>query len=596
MTVNEKIFALRQQMLKEGFDAYIMPSSDPHQSEYVADHFKSRQWLSGFMGSMGYLVVTQQHAGVWTDSRYFLQCETEIHGTDFVMHKQGIQGAPEHIDWLVQTLAPNSRVGCDGTLFAIGQVRAMQKTFSAKNIFLNTDIDAINAIWLDRPTLPTAPIFEHELVFAGKTRTEKLEDIRHKMRENGATLHLVTTIDDIGWTLNLRGSDVDCNPVFLSYLVIGLERCELFVNVSKLPETLKNTLNTEGVIVHAYEGIEAFLSKLKATDCIAVDGSNINYKLYSTIKQAKIIEIETFSIIMKAIKNETEQAWIRQVMVKDGVALLKAFRWLSKKLSLNETVTEYEFSAMIAQFRSDQAHYFGESFDAIVGYNGNGAIIHYKPAVKTSAVIEPNGILLVDSGGQYADGTTDITRTISLDGKPKQEIIDDFTAVLKGHIAIAELIFPQGTKGIQMDILARMYLWKASLNYGHGTGHGVGFFMNVHEPPQGIAPALNSRGTTPHQLGMLTSNEPGMYREGSYGIRIENLILVVPHNTNTYGTFYKFETVTLFPLDRSLINKKMLTKSEITWINDYHQRVFSSLEPHLDTAEKTWLKQECKKI
>jgi Xaa-Pro aminopeptidase len=595
MTVNEKLAALRQQMHIHNIDAYIIPSSDPHQSEYVADRYKLRQWLSGFLGSAGVAAVTAKHAGVWTDSRYYEQCGSELAGSTFEMHKQVMQGAPEHVDWLADNLAKGACVACDGSLFSVGQINAMQAKFDKKGIKLTTNADLMTPIWLDRPSLPNAPVFEHEAHFAGKTRGEKLADIRRKMAEHGANYHLVTTLDDIGWTLNLRGSDVECNPVFIAYLVIGLESCSLFVERSQVPEVLKNTLNTEGVFLHRYDSIDEFLSKLKAKDTIVVDDANVNFALFSTIKTAKIVEEPTFSIMMKAVKNPTEQDFIRKVMVKDGVALTKAFIWLEKTLE-KRTTTEYEVASMIAQYRSDQPNYYGESFDAIIGYKANGSIMHYKPDAQTSATIEKSGMLLLDSGGQYADGTTDITRTISLDGKPTATQKRDFTLVLKGHIGLAMLKFPEGTKGIQMDILARQHLWQYGLNFGHGTGHGVGFFMNVHEPPQGFVTGWNARGKTENVAGMYTSNEPGFYKPGEYGIRIENLVLTVEAEETEHGKFLAFETVTLFPMDVHLIDASLMSKTEIKWFNSYQKRVYKALKPHLNKSEKAWLKEKCAKI
>ncbi|MBL7814700.1 MAG: aminopeptidase P family protein [Saprospiraceae bacterium] len=595
MTINERLAAIRQQMKIHNLDAYIMPSSDPHQSEYPAAHWKSRAWISGFTGSMGYVCITQSVAQVWTDGRYFLQCEQEIKGSAFELRKQVLQGAPEHVDWLATNLPAHSRVGCDGTLFSVNQVRSMQSAFVRKNMDLVTDADLITPIWQDRPSLPKTAIFEHEVAFAGKTRLEKLNEIRSKMTAQGADCHLVTTLDDIGWTLNLRGSDVECNPVFVAHLVIGLDRCDLFIDAAKVPADIKAALNSDGIIIRPYELLKDHLAGLTEQQTIIVDPNNANFYLFSQLRRAKVIEMETFSILMKAIKNETEQRLIHDVMVKDGVALTKAFMWLEKTLT-QRTVTEYEMASMIAQYRSDQPHYFGESFDAIVGYNGNGAIIHYHPDPHHSAVIEPKGILLLDSGGQYADGTTDITRTISLDGNPTAEQRRNYTSVLRGHIAIAQLRFPEGTKGIQMDILARQFLWQDTLNYGHGTGHGVGFFMNVHEPPQGIAGAINARGTTPHKIGMLTSNEPGFYKEGEYGIRIENLILVANDEKTPYGQFYKFDTVTLFPIDTQLVDASLMSKSEIDWLNAYHERVYEQLSVHLDDTEKAWMKEKCRAV
>jgi Xaa-Pro aminopeptidase len=595
MTINDKLAALRQQMHIHNIDAYVIPSSDPHQSEYVADRFKSRAWVSGFTGSAGVVVVTTKHAGVWTDSRYYTQCEGQLSGSAFELHKQVVQGAPEHIDWLAETMPKGSQIGCDSQLFSVGQIRLMRSKFEKKGLKLTTNADLIAPIWKNRPALPNAAIFEHEAHFTGKTRGEKLADIRREMAKHGANYHLVTTLDDIGWTLNLRGSDVECNPVFIAYLVIGLDTCSLFVDRSKITETLKNTLNTEGVFIHRYEAIDDYLAKLTAKDTIVVDDANANFTLFSSIKSAKIVEEATFSIMMKAIKNPTEQDFIRKVMVKDGVALTKAVMWLERTLD-KKTVTEYEVASMIAQYRSDQPNYYGESFDAIIGYKENGAIMHYKPEVEGSATIEKSGMLLLDSGGQYADGTTDITRTISLDGKPTATQKRDFTLVLKGHIGLAMLKFPEGTKGMQMDILARQHLWQYGLNFGHGTGHGVGFFMNVHEPPQGFVTGWNARGKTEHVAGMLTSNEPGFYKVGKYGIRTENLVLVVEAEETEFGKFFAFETVTLFPMDVHLIDAALMSKVEIQWFNKYQKRVYKSLKPHLNKAEKAWLKEKCAKI
>ena len=594
MTINQRLSALRQQMKIHNLDAYIVPSGDPHQSEYVAQHWQNRQWISGFTGSMGYAVITQNHASVWTDSRYFLQCEQELEGTDFELKKQLVQGAPEHILWLIDNLSKGSRIGCDGQMFSVDQIRSMQQKFGKANIDLITDADLITPIWNDRPALLCNPIFEHDAKFSGRTRTQKLRDIRTKIKEKGAEFQLVSTIDDIGWTLNLRGSDVECNPVFIAYLVIAKDKCYLFVEPSQVPDDIKAILNNDNIFIKSYNTISDFLAQLTEKQGIIVDTSNLNFQLFNAIKKAKVIESETFSCHMKAVKNKTEMKYIREVMVKDGVALVKAFRWLEHTLN-ERPVSEYEMASMMAQYRSEQPNYFGESFSAIIGYQSNGALNHYHPTADSSSMIHKEGILLLDSGGQYFDGTTDITRTIAL-GEPTSEQKRNYTLVLKGHIALAMLQYPAGTKGVQMDILARMHMWQYGLNYGHGTGHGVGFFMNVHEPPQGIVAGLNSRGTTPHEVGMLTSNEPGFYKEGEYGIRIENLVLCVEAEKTEFGQFLKFETVTLFPIDTTLIDTTLLTRAEKTWFNKYHKRVYQKLSVHLDEAEKEWLANKCKKI
>ena len=594
MTINDKLSALRSLMTQNALDAYIVPSGDPHQSEYPAERWLSRQWISGFLGSMGYAVITHDHAGVWTDSRYFIQCEADLKGSEYQLHKQIVQGAPEHIDWLAQKLPKGSRIGCDGAMFAVAQIRSMQDKFGKAGIDLVTTVDLISPIWLQRPELLNNPIFEHDVIFTGRTRKQKLTAIRAKMKEHKADFHLVSTLDDIGWTLNLRGSDVESNPVFIAHMVIAKDKTYLFINPSQMPDGIKNALNQDDIFIKNYNTIDDFLTQLTDKQSIAIDTSNLNFQLFNSIKKAKILETATFSSMMKAVKNKTEMNHLRTVMVKDGVALLKAFRWLEQTLAQRE-VSEYEMASMIAQFRSDQANYFGESFTAIVAYESNGAINHYHPSPHSSSMIKRQGILLIDSGGQYFDGTTDITRTIAL-SEPTADQKRNYTLVLKGHIGLAVLKFPTGTKGIQMDILARMYLWQHGLNYGHGTGHGVGFFMNVHEPPQGFMTGLGARGVTPHEVGMYTSNEPGFYQDGGYGIRIENLVLVVEAEKTDFGQFLKFDTITLFPIDTRLIDISLLTRSEKAWFNAYHKRVNQKLSLYLNEEEKAWLADKCKRI
>jgi Xaa-Pro aminopeptidase len=593
MTINNKLGLLRAAMKAHGVDAYIVPSSDPHQSEYFASRWKSRAWLSGFTGSMGYAVVTQAHAGVWTDSRYFLQAETELADNQFVLHKQILQGAPEHLHWLGQNLPAGSKIGVDDSLFSIDQYRGMERELHPNKMEL-VNIDLIDLIWKDRPKVPNTLVFEHSTHFSGKTRVEKLAQIRQKMRENvkKGSWHLVATLDDIGWTLNIRGRDVDCNPVTIAYMMIGLEKTYLFIDASKLSDELKTNLNNDTIFVKPYHQIGAFLESIPANEPVWVDSATTAQNLLAHLKKATIHYNSTISILLKATKNEIEMQHIRKVMAKDGAAMVKAWRWLDAQLKSNELVTEYDFAQTLARFRSEQPLYYGESFDAIIGYRGNGAIVHYHPDKQNSAQILPVGILLADSGGQFEDGTTDITRTVAL-STPTEEQCFHYTLVLKGHIQLAMLQFPKGTRGVQMDTLARMALWQHGLNFGHGTGHGVGFFMNVHEPPQGFVSSLALRGTTVMEVGMLTSNEPGFYKTGEYGIRIENLMLAVPAVTTEYGDFLKFETVTYFPIDTTLIQRNLLEKSERKWLNDYHKMTYQKIAPLLNEEEKGWLKQKC---
>ncbi len=591
--IDNRIEALRVEMQKHHIDAYVIPSSDAHQSEYVNDHWKSREWVSGFTGSAGLVIITQNHAGLWTDSRYFLQAETELANSQMVLHKQGVPHAPEHNAWLRDTLPKGSKVGLDGKLFSIGQIQIMQRVLNSKDLQIVTDLDLIQSVWKDRPALPNNKIFEHKVKYTGQNRKTKLTAIRKAMKAQGVAYHLVTTLDDIAWTFNIRCDDIDFNPLAIAYAVIGLENAYLFINPAKVPSKIATKFKTEGITVYSYNYIGKFLLSLPKNELILINPATISVCLADLLTSGQIKKGQTISTYLKAIKNPTEIKHIRQAMTKDGVALLRMYLWLQAQLD-KRTVSEFELGQKLAKFRSQQGLYHGESFAAIVGYQGNGAIVHYRPMPETSANIKKKGILLLDSGGQYEDGTTDITRTFAL-GKPTKEQKRNFTLVLKGHIAIARMVFPKGTKGVQLDAFARQPLWQYRLNYGHGTGHGVGFFLNVHEPPQGFATSV-ARGSMPFAPGMVTSNEPGFYKNGAYGIRIENLILCVEDEINEFGTFYRFEDLTLFPIDKQLIDSKLLTKHEINWLNNYHQKVFNSLAPLLEKSEVQWLKAQCSKL
>jgi Xaa-Pro aminopeptidase len=593
MTVQEKLSAIRKAMQDRQLAAYIIPSGDPHQSEYVAAHWKSRQWISGFTGSAGTVVITHDHAGLWTDSRYFIQAEEQLKGSPVELHKLGIPHTPEHLEWLQDNLPAGSKVGLDGRLFSVGQVRKMAKHFYDKKIGLDTHCDLVGQIWRDRPPLPQTPVFEHDIIFAVVSRSEKIQIVREKMTPAG--YYFLSTLDDIAWLFNLRGQDVECNPVFYAYALIGKDVVWLFIETAKVPEELKATLNQDGIIVKPYQEIEDFLKKLSREHPVLVDPGSTSNQVFSSVLKESVKETENLIAPLKAIKNPTEIAHFKNVMVRDGVALVRMFRWLEETLE-KRAVPETEVAEKLIECRREQGHYVGESFDAIVGYNGNGAIVHYRPEHGSCANITPEGILLVDSGGQYFDGTTDITRTIAL-GKPTKEQKTDFTLVLKGHIALNRVRFPKGTTGVQLDTLARMFLWQRHLNYGHGTGHGVGFFLNVHEPPQGFSPAVNTpRANIAFEPGMLTSNEPGLYKAGKYGIRTENLILCVEDGENDFGNFYRFENITLFPIDLRLIKKSMLSKREKRWLNNYHKEVFEKLSPHLNEEETEWLAEKCEQI
>lgn len=594
--VNDRISLLRAKMRELNLDAYLIPSSDPHQSEYVAKHWESRVWLSGFTGSAGILVVTLDHAGLWTDSRYFLQAEEELSQNEVVLHKQQVPYAPEHIPWLIDQLPKGSTVGCDGYLFSFNELKGIEKKLAEKRIKLNYTVDIVGQIWENRPPIPQNEVMEHDTRFAGKSRGEKMSDIRKKLDEAGADMYMVSTLDDIAWTLNIRGSDVAYNPVCISYLIITPDSAAWFVDSSKVSQDLAAEMKKDGISLLAYDNVEDILRNTPSRAKLLVDPGTLNARLYEAIPEGLIIKGENIICNLKAIKNETEAGHIRKAMVKDGVALLRFYRWLEATLATGETVGEAAAAKKLAGFRAEQEGYFGESFGAIVGYEANGAIVHYRAEEGKCAQIESKGILLLDSGGQYHDGTTDITRTTAL-STPTEEQKTNYTLVLKGHIALDCAKFPAGTTGVQLDTLARMFLWQEKLNYGHGTGHGVGFFLNVHEPPQGITPnPLTSRGQNPMLPGMFTSNEPGFYKAEEYGIRIENLVLCVEVEENEFGKFLGFETMTLFPIDTTLIQMDLLDQQEKQWLNDYHQMVFDRISPELNGEERQWLAEKCKAV
>lgn len=587
MQVNKKLKSFRKWMKKSSIDAIIIPTNDPHNSEYVPDHWKQREWISGFTGSAGIVVITKNHAGLWTDSRYFIQAEQELADSEFELHKVVKQNAPEHVVWLMQHLNSKSTVGIDASLFSVKQVDYLSEQCDTHKMKLN-NVDLISAVWEDRPTLPINPIVEHRVKYAGYNRKKKWSMIRSEMSKKSADTYLMTALDDIAWAFNLRGSDVDCNPVFLSYAVLGMEKATLFVDDRKLSEELRSKLEKEGVSIKSYSNIKKSCKKATKKRTMWVDPSNCNAELYNTMCPDNIVEGQSIVQQLKAIKNKTEIEHLRNAHIKDGVALTKAFMWLENNKSSGE-VSEAIFAKKLAECRREQEGYFGESFDAIVGFKGNGAIVHYRPDEENSAYIKGSGVLLVDSGGQYQDGTTDITRTIVF-GRASAEVKKAYTSVLKGHIGLDMAKFPHGTTGGQLDILARQHLWKYGLNFLHGTGHGVGFFLNVHEGPQGFAPALTGRSAAVFKEGMYTSNEPGYYKTDEYGIRIENLILTIASENKGY---LEFENITLFPIEKKLITQSQLTRDEVKWINDYHKKVYSALSPHLDSEQKKWLKEKC---
>lgn len=592
--INNRIAALRLKMKEKNLDAFIVPSSDPHQSEYVAAHWQFRKWISGFSGSAGVVFFTQSHAGLSTDSRYFLQAEEELADSEMVLHKQKIPHSPQIIPWLIEHLEPGAKVGVDPNLFSISTIRSYEKALKGAGLILTFTADLIDQVWTDRPSLPKDKIFELPLDFAGLSRPDKLKSIQTEMQAQGVDYHLITTLDDIAWVFNIRGYDVESNPVAIAFALIGRNDCTLFMDIEKIPDSLASTFQSEQIRLKNYGSISEELKDISVSKKILIDPSTVNGHLYNAIQQAEIVKGKTISTRMKALKNEVEVEHTRGAMRKDGVALTKLYRWLEETLT-SRSIPETEVAEKLIEFRKAQGDYYGESFSAIVGYKRNGAIVHYRAQKENCAEIRPEGILLIDSGGQYFNGTTDITRTIAL-SEPTKEQKRNYTLVLKGHIALGSLKFPAGTRGNQMEVLARKALWEYGLNYGHGTGHGVGFFLNVHEGPQSFSSANGGKAATAFEPGMITSNEPGFYKTDEYGIRIENLVLCVEDQQTEYGQFLKFENLTLFPIDTDLIDFPLLTKEEVDWLNEYHREVYDQLVSLLNEDERAWLKEKCKAI
>ena len=589
MQIPQRLKALRQALETLGLDAVVVPSNDPHQSEYVADHWKSREWISGFTGSAGVAVVTKDAAGLWTDSRYYLQAEQELAGTGVTFFKAPQSGSSPELDWLKEQLKPGSRVCFPGALLSGESHGSVKAALEAGGLVLVTDADPVAMAWSDRPALPMDEVFAHPVDLAGMTCSEKLEAVRKDLQGLGAEHLLLVSLDDIAWTFNLRGRDVDYNPVFYAYAWISSGQAMLFIQPGKVPDSVATDLRTAGVELRDYGHLPAFLGSVKGK--VSIDPLTVSYELLQSLgSEAVQVRGASPTVLMKAKKNPIELAKLRHAMEKDGVALLRLCMWLESNLGRGPS--EHEVGQQLAAFRAEQPGYFGESFPAIAGYAGNGAIVHYRPAAEGSSILKPEGVFLLDSGGQYTDGTTDITRTFAL-GPVPAEAVQAYTLVLKGHIALGRAVFPVGTVGHQLDTLARMHLWSHGLNYGHGTGHGVGFFLNVHEGPQGIGPAANGRSRTPLQPGMITSNEPGYYAAGQFGIRIENLVLCVEGPETGSGKFLRFESLSLFPISDDLIDWGLITAEEREWLREYHQMVLDRISPLLNAGELAWLQRKC---
>lgn len=591
LTINERIAALRAHIAKENIQAFIVPSTDPHLSEYVAPHWQSREWISGFTGSAGTIVVTAGEAGLWTDSRYFLQAARQIEGTGITLYKEMLPATPSIPAFLSSHLQQGDTVGIDGRMFSAEEVEHLQKELGKNGIHVKSIADPMQELWNDRPAMPEAPAFVYDTKYAGRSFAEKLSAVRAEMEATGAESLLLSALDEIAWLLNIRGNDVHCNPVVVSYLLIEKQGVHYFIQPQKVTAELTSYFSANGISLHAYEEIGNYLNSFNAKSILA-NPAKTNYAIYSAIRpECQIINGVSPVTLLKAIRNEQEIAGIHAAMQRDGVALVKFLKWLEEAVPTGQE-TEISVDRKLHAFRAAQPLYMGESFDTIAGYKEHGAIVHYEATPETDAALKPEGFLLLDSGAQYLDGTTDITRTIAL-GNLTEEEKTDYTLILKGHIALAMAVFPEGTRGAQLDVLARMPIWKRHMNFLHGTGHGVGHFLNVHEGPQSIRMNENPIALQP---GMVTSNEPGVYKAGSHGIRTENLVLTVPAGEGMFGNYLKFETLTLCPICQKGIIREMLTAEETEWLNEYHRTVYEKLSPDLNNDEKEWLKEACKAV
>lgn len=590
-SIKERIHALRMTFRPNNIKAFIIPSTDPHLSEYVAPYWMSREWISGFTGSAGTAVILMDKAGLWTDSRYFLQAEKELEGSGITLYKEMLPETPSITKFLCQNLKPGESVSIDGKMFSVQQVEQMKEDLAPYQLQVNLFGDPLKNIWKDRPSMPDAPAFIYDFKYAGKSCGEKVAAIRTELKKKGIFALFLSSLDEIAWTLNLRGSDVHCNPVIVSYLLVTQDEVVYFISPEKITQEVNEYLQEQQVSLRKYDEAESFLNSFTGEN-ILIDPKKTNYAIYSAINPAcKVVRGESPVTLLKAIRNEQEIAGIHHAMQRDGVALVKFLKWLEASV-LSGKETELSVDRKLHEFRAAQPLYIGESFDTIAGYKEHGAIVHYSATEESDVTLQSKGFLLLDSGAQYLDGTTDITRTIAL-GELTEEEKTDYTLILKGHIALAMAKFPAGTRGAQLDVLARMPIWSHGMNFLHGTGHGVGHFLSVHEGPQSIRMNENPIVLQP---GMVTSNEPGVYKAGSHGIRTENLTLVCKDKEGMFGEYFKFETITLCPICKKGIIKEMLTAEEVKWFNDYHQTVYKKLSPSLNEEEKKWLLEATKAI
>ena len=592
--IPERIAALREAMKQHKIDAYIIPTSDPHMSEYPADCWKYREWISGFTGSAGTVIITADKAGLWTDSRYFLQASTQLEGTGIELFKMMLPETPTIPEFLTHELKEGQTVGLNGETYSLADARSLEKALAEKEIKLNTNASLIDPIWKERPAIPEAPMFEMPIELSGKSTEDKLIDINKMLHKAGADCTILSALDEVAWTFNIRGTDVAYNPVVISYAFVSEKESVQFVNPKKIPAEIAEHLKKEGVTLADYGMLATFLSRLPEQTRVFIDSKRTNVAIYNALPKSSIlIEGTSPANHLKSIKNETEIKGFRNAVLKDGIAMTKFYFWLEKMLKAGEKVTELSAAAKLTALRSEQPQYVMDSFASISSYGPHGAVVHYSPTPETDTELKTDSLYLLDSGAQYLDGTTDITRTIALCDEPSEQMKKDFTRALKGTIGIAKCKFPAGIRGCLIDAFARKALWDAGINYLHGTCHGIGHCLNVHEGPQSIRMEENP---VILEAGMVMSDEPAMYRPGEYGIRTENMILIREDSETEFGKFLGFETLTLCYIDTKLVIPSMLSVREHAWLNKYHQMVYDLVSPHLTEEEKAWLKEKTAEI
>lgn len=590
MTVPERISALRSLMEEKGYDVYLVPTDDSHQSEYVGEYFKARAFITGFTGSAGTAVITKTDAGLWTDGRYFIQAAAQLEGSGITLFKAGQPDVPTIEAYITDVIPEGGTLGFDGRVVAMGQGQALKAALAAKNARIDYSEDLIDRIWEDRPALSSKPAFALGVEYTGESTADKLSRIREAMKKEGADVHILAALDDICWTTNLRGNDIEYFPLLLSYAVITMDDMKLYVDETKLTAEMKESLAKDGISIHPYNAVYEDIKGLSAKDGVLVDPSRLNYALYNNIpKEAKVIEQMNPEVLMKAMKNDTELKNIVNAHIKDGTAVTRFMCWLKKNIGKTE-ITEISAAKKLDSFRREQEGYLWQSFEPICGSGEHGAIVHYAATPETNVPVTTNGLFLTDTGGGYMEGSTDITRTFAF-GELTDRMKEDFTTVLLCNLHLARVVFPHGISGFNLDAMARTPAWERGMDYNHGTGHGVGYLMNIHEAPAGFRCAVREKERNILEPGMVITNEPGIYIEGSHGIRIENEMIVRKGPKTEYGQFLYFEPITYVPIDLDAVDPNMMKQEDKDQLNAYHEKVYELISPHLNDEEKEWLKE-----